>query len=266
MSKRTDRWHSPRLERPVEVARWGDVGVPVLVFPTAGGDAQEIERFHVVDACGPLLAEGRIKLYSCDSINGRALLMKEGDHRHRSWLLRQFVEFVGHELVPAIRADCGADSGTGNPGDTGNPGLEIIAAGSSIGAFNALSVLCRRPDVFSHAICMSGTYRLERFLDGPGDENFLAASPLHSLPTLDAGHLALLRTRSVILASGEGANEDIGESWHAAHLLGRAGVPNRVDPWGPQWAHDWPLWREMLPGYLGQYLDRHLEQESGKGP
>ena len=66
--------------------------------------------------------------------------------------------------------------------------------------------------------------------------------------------MSALRSRSVILASGEGANEDIGESWHAAHLLGAAGVPNRVDSWGPRWAHDWPLWREMLPHYLGDVV------------
>ena len=38
------RWHSPRLEREVTVARWGHWGTPVLLFPTAGGDALEIER------------------------------------------------------------------------------------------------------------------------------------------------------------------------------------------------------------------------------
>ena len=50
-------------------------------------------------------------------------------------------------------------------------------------------------------------------------------------------------------------------SWQAltaarsiAHVLGSNGVPNRVDPWGPDRAHDWPLWREMLPDYLEQML------------
>jgi len=23
-----------------------------------------------------------------------------------------------------------------------------------------------------------------------------------------------------------------------------------VDNWGPQWAHQWPTWRQMLPQYL----------------
>lgn len=242
MKRVVDRWHSPHLEQPVEVARWGHYGVPLLVFPTAGGDALEIERFDIVAACGPLIAEGRIKVYSCDSVNGRAMLTKEGDSQHRSWILRRFVEFIGNEIAPAIRTDCRSDD------------IEIITAGASIGAFNALSAVCRYPEIFRHAICMSGTYQLERFMDGPTDENFDWASPMHNLTSLDSDHLDKLRECSVILASGEGANEDIGESWHAAHVLGSVGVPNRVDSWGPQWPHDWPLWREMLPQYLDELV------------
>jgi hypothetical protein len=39
-----------------------------------------------------------------------------------------------------------------------------------------------------------------------------------------------------------------------ASTLGAQGIPNRVDPWGPDWHHDWPTWREMLPKYLGEWL------------
>lgn len=240
MTKHTDRWHSDRLDRTVEVARWGDVGRPVLVFPTAGGDAEEIERFQVVDACAELVEAGRVKIYSCDSVNGRAMLTHEGDSGHLSWMLRRFVEFVGHELVPAIRADCHSED------------IEIIAAGASIGAYNALASLCRYPDAFTDAICMSGTYDLTRFMNGPTTNDFVWASPVHHLESLADDHLDRLRDRSVVLACGGGANEDIGESWNAAHHLGSAGIKNRVDDWGPEWPHDWHTWRAMLPHYLGE--------------
>ena len=32
--------------------------------------------------------------------------------------------------------------------------------------------------------------------------------------------------------------------------LGAKGIPNRVDPWGEHYDHDWPTWREMPPLYL----------------
>ena len=48
--KLTDRWYSTRLKQEVGIARWGHFGTPVLIFPTAGGDCEEIERaeFHTL--------------------------------------------------------------------------------------------------------------------------------------------------------------------------------------------------------------------------
>lgn len=55
------------------------------------------------------------------------------------------------------------------------------------------------------------------------------------------------------MPSGEGDFEDIGESWRMANVLGAKGIPNRVDPWGTQWRHDWVTWREMLPKYMDEF-------------
>jgi esterase/lipase superfamily enzyme len=241
--KTVSRWYSPRVQQEVNVVRWGTFGVPVLWFATAGGDAEEPERFLMVKVLGPLIEQGKIKFYSCDSVAGRAWTSGEGSARHRSWLQNQFDGFIYNEVVPAIRQDCG-----------GAP-TEIITTGASIGAFNALAALCRHPDVFSRAICMSGTYDLTRWLDGDWSEDFFVSSPLHFLPGYPEGpHLDALRKRFVLLPTGEGRWEDPGESWRMAEVLGAKGIPNRVDPWGTQWDHDWPVWREMLPKYLGELV------------
>jgi esterase/lipase superfamily enzyme len=240
--KAVERWYSDRVGREISMARWGTWGAPVLVFPTAGGDAEEIERNHLVAACGELLDAGRIKIYSCDSLAGRVALTKEGTPAYRLWLLNQYQQCVRYEVVPAIRAD------------TGGQELPVVVAGSSIGAFNSLAVLCRWPEVFGRAICMSGTYKLERFYDDQFTDDLFYASPLHFLPGLQGPDLDLLRTRFAVLASGEGAWEDVGESWAAADVLGAKGIPNRVDNWGPGWDHEWPTWRRMLPQYLTELL------------
>src|ERR1700755_3683894 len=96
-----ERWFSERLQTDVTVGRWGVFGVPVLVFPSAGGDAEEIERYGLVNACGPLLAEGRVKLYSVDSVAGQAMVTEGGPGEHRMWLLKQFHGFVRGAGVPA---------------------------------------------------------------------------------------------------------------------------------------------------------------------
>jgi esterase/lipase superfamily enzyme len=238
--KATDRWYSERLQQPIGMARWGHYGTPVLVFPTAGGDAEEIERNGLVGACWPLIESGRVKLYSCDSVAGQAMVAKAGSPEYRMWLLNQFHECVVNEIVPAIRADLGGAEAA------------VVATGASIGAFNALAVLCRYPDVFSAAVGMSGTYRIERFYDNRFTDDLYFASPMHFLSGLDGGQLDTLRTRFAVLAAGQGAWEDIGESWAAADVLGRMGVPNRVDAWGEEWPHDWHTWHRMLPQYLDE--------------
>jgi len=241
--KTSGRWHSQRMHREATLARWGHFGVPVLLFPTAGGDAEEVERFLMMQVLGPFIEAGKIKVYSCDSVAGRAMVEQEGSPQHRQWLLNQFHQYVRHEVVPAIRKDCG------------NPDIEVVSAGASIGAFHAVAAVCRFPDVFSTAIAMSGTFDLRRFF---GTDHFVddywVSSPVHFVPTLRGPHLDKLRQRFILLASGEGKAEDISESWAMARALGNQRIPNRVDSWGKQTPHDWVTWRAMLPKYLAEHV------------
>jgi esterase/lipase superfamily enzyme len=236
--KAYERWWSGRVERDIALARWGHWGVPVLLFPTAGGDAEEVERNGLVGACWPMVEAGRVKLYSTDSVGGQAMVARVGTQGFRMSLMNRFHDAVRSEIVPAIRMD--------TPGYTG----PILVAGSSIGAFNSLAMVCRYPDTFGAAVCMSGTFDLQRFYDYQFSDDLYFASPLHFLPGLDGPHLDQIRSRFVVLATGSGAFEDVEESWRMAALLGSKGIPNRVDDWGPRWDHDWPTWRHMLPQYL----------------
>jgi esterase/lipase superfamily enzyme len=236
------RWHSSRLGCESTLARWGEYGQPVLVFPTAGGDAEEIERFQLIKALGSLLESGRIKIYSCDSVAGQVWFSKQGTPDHRMKMQHQFHQYVKHEVVPAIRTDCRT------------PDIGVWAAGSSIGAFHAAAMVCRFPDLFHKALSMSGTYNLMRFIEAPEpNEQFRVSSPLHFLPQLEGPHLDMLRKRYIHIATGEGKWENIGESWALANALGAKGIPNHLDSWGPTWDHDWVTWRAMMPKYLDEW-------------
>ena len=41
--KTSSKWFSHRVQQETQLVRWGTFGTPVLMFPTAGGDAEEIE-------------------------------------------------------------------------------------------------------------------------------------------------------------------------------------------------------------------------------
>jgi esterase/lipase superfamily enzyme len=236
--KTASRWYSERVEQEITLIRWGHWGQPVLVFPTAGGDAEEIERMQLVAALWPLIEAGRIKVYSCDNLAGRAFAARTGSVEYRCRLLNRFEEAVALEIVPAIRTDCRDE------------GVEVIAAGASLGAFMAVAVACRFPWLFRAAVGMSGSYDLERVFSFGGNGDYYFATPLSFLPGLTGPLLDTLRQRFVLLAFGGGRWEAPADSWRLAGALGAKGVPNRVDPWGPEWDHDWPTWRAMLPRYL----------------
>lgn len=245
MTKQSENWYSDRLGQHVTVVRWGHVGTPVLVFPTAAGDAEECERFLMLDVLAPLLEKGRIKVYSVDSVAGQAWVDRDIPRDVAGRRQNQFDEFVYREVIPLVRHDCKS------------PDIEVIAAGASIGAFNALAAICRHPDVFKSAICMSGTYDLKKFMGEEMTQDYYQSSPMHFLPNLGEGEqLRRLRQRFVLFTHGQGRWEDPNESWRIADVLGAKDIPNRVDAWGQEWDHDWPTWREMLPKYVDELLRR----------
>jgi esterase/lipase superfamily enzyme len=196
---------------------------------------------QLVAALWPLIEGGRIKVYSCDNIAGRAFAAGTGSTGYRCALLDRFEDCVAREVVPAIRADCGSD------------GIEVVASGASLGAFMAVAVTCRYPWLFRAAIGMSGTYDLERLFGFSGTDDYYFSTPLSFMPNLGPGAmLDAVRRCFVVLAYGQGRWECPDDSWRLADVLGGRGVPNRVDVWGPEYDHDWPTWRRMLPGYLAE--------------
>lgn len=239
------QWFSQRIGREAALVRWGHFGQPVLFFPTAGGDAEEIDRMLMIRALTPLLEAGALKVYSCDSVAGQALMDRSLSSEQVMAMQDAFHQWIRHEVVPAIYTDCRTDD------------LPIWTAGASIGAFHAAACVCRFPDVFHRALSMSGSYDILRFIGQPqANDAFRKASPLHFLPYLSGPHHDLLRTRHIQLASGSGNYENIGESWKLAQALGARAVPNFVDDWGKDWHHDWVTWRKMAPKYFSQWLGR----------
>ncbi len=243
MSKHKITWKSPALGgRDITFVRYGVGGTPLLLFPTAGGDAEEPERFHLITAIGDFIRDLRVKVYVVDSVAGQAWLKECKTLEQAAAMQNRFDHCIYREVVPAIHRDCGGDGGL------------IWTAGASIGAFNALASVCRHPDVFGKAFCLSGTYNMNRFLEGRINKDYHESSPLDFVPHLGGKHLELLRQRFILLAHGQGDYEDPEQSWKVERVLGPKGIPNRVDAWDKSWRHDWVTWRKMLPQFLGEFL------------
>jgi esterase/lipase superfamily enzyme len=239
MQKQAWTWTTRRLPQPARMARWGHFGTPVVIFPTAGGDFEEIERFHLIAALGALIDGGRIKAYSIDGVAVRALLCATTSTPDCVRLQDRYDSFLYEEVLQRIRQDCHDDR------------IEPILAGASLGAFAALSAICRHPDSFRAAIGLSGVYDLSRRYCS---EDSAGYSPLACLQTLKGPRLEQLRRRAIILGSGEGDYENPADSRRMADACAAKGIPCKLSLWGPAHDHTWSTWREMLPRLIDEQL------------
>jgi esterase/lipase superfamily enzyme len=238
------------------MARWGHFGAPVLIFPTAGGDFEEIERFQLVAALGGLIDGGRIKVYSVDALATRAWVAATTSVQECVSLEERYDTYLYEEVLQRIRVDCKDDH------------LEPILAGASLGAATAVTTLCRHPDSFRAAIGLSGVYgggaHLWRECCGapprasssqetsPQDTAWL--SPIAYVATLAGPQLAQLKRRRITLGSGAGDYENPADSKRLAEALGSKGIACRFDLWGPARDHTWSTWRDLLPRLLAEQL------------
>jgi esterase/lipase superfamily enzyme len=233
------------------MARWGHFGTPVVIFPTAGGDFEEIERFQLIAALGELIDGGRIKVYSIDGVAVRAWLSAATSRQDCARLQVRYDSFVYEEVLQRIREDCHDDR------------IEPILAGASLGAFAAISGICRHPDSFRAAIGLSGVYDLADKCSG---EDSAAFSALTCLVTAKGPRLENLRRRAIILGCGEGDYETPAESRRLADACASKQIPCRLSLWGPARGHTWSAWREMLPAVLAEQLANPLVSRSASQP
>jgi esterase/lipase superfamily enzyme len=289
MQKQAWTWTTPRLPQAARMVRWGHFGAPVLIFPTAGGDFEEIERFQLVAALGGLIDGGRIKVYSIDAVAARAWLAATTSVQECASLEKSYDTFLYEEVLQRIRVDCKDDH------------LEPILAGASLGAATAVITLCRHPDSFRAAIGLSGVYGggahfWRECCDAPPRSSspqqtsprdtsrrdsstpastpeastplasnseasasqaisqISSLSPLRYVATLAGPQLAQLKLRRITLGSGAGDYENPADSKRLADALGSKGIACRFDPWGSARDHTWSTWRDLLPRLLAEQL------------
>ncbi|TXB67610.1 esterase family protein [Phaeodactylibacter luteus] len=239
MNREIHAWHSPALNKQMEIAVYGHYGFALLMLPTAAADYLEYERFHLIDAISGPVNEGKAKVFSINSINAESWLNPDMHPRHKAIRHQQFNDYVVREVVPFIQQATSADT-------------PIYTCGASLGALHAANLYFRRPDLFSGVIGMSGDYDLSTYTKGYHDQDVYFNSPVQYLPNLQDGQLLqqIRQSRHIHIVTGSGQWENPDASRRFSHILNAKGIPHELDVWGPDMPHDWDTWRKMLPYYL----------------
>jgi esterase/lipase superfamily enzyme len=239
MKRELQSWHSPALNKHMEIATYGHYGFSLLLVPTAAADYLEYERFQLIDAISKYIDEGKVKVFSINSINRESWMNNEMNARHKSIRHTQFNDYVFNEVIPFIKNSSGQDT-------------PIIICGASFGALHSMNLFLKRPDLIQGVIAMSGCYDLSEYTKGYYDDDVYFNSPQQYMVNLnDAYFLSHIRASSHIhIVAGSGNYEDPEASRTFSGILASKGIDHELDIWGADIPHDWQSWRMMLPYYL----------------
>lgn len=242
MRREYHHWHSPSLQRNMELLLFGHAGARVIVFPTRVGRFFDYENWGLVNALRSKIDEGLLQLYCVDSIDAESFYCDWCHPADRIKRHQQFERYILDEVLPLS--------------DKENPGSPLIAHGCSLGAYHALNIAFRHPDLFVKSVSLSGRYDLNMnhghyrdLFDGYHDEDVYFNNPSHYVPNLEEGELLdKIRKLEVIIVTGK---EDIlaDNNCHLSQALWDKGIWHRFDIWEGE-AHRARYWRQMVQHYL----------------
>ncbi|MBE0686148.1 MAG: esterase family protein [Anaerolineaceae bacterium] len=239
------QWWSPNLNQNMELKVYGHNGIPLLVFPSQSGRFFDFEDNGMIHAIYPFIENGRIKVFTVDSIDSQSWANWDAPPEARALSHEAYDRYIIQEVVPFIR--------------THEEGYEqkFLVTGASMGAYHACNFFFRHPDIFSGMIALSGLYQLSMFISDYMDQTVYFNVPLAYLPNLEEEwYLSQYRQSKIIVSVGQGAWEDdmLRDTRALEQILRDKCIPAWVDYWGQDVNHDWPWWQKQLPYFLENIL------------
>lgn len=238
-------WWSPNLGHDMEFKVFGHHGKPVLVFPAQGGRFFDFENFGMVGAISHLIEDGKVKVFTVDSIDNQSWANFGAHPADRARRHEDYDRYITTEIIPFIRQHCGS------------PGIKAITTGCSMGGYHSANFFFRHPDLFDGMICLSGLFQLRMFIGEYGDDHVYFNTPLQYLKNMgDRWYLDQYRQSKIVVCVGQGAWEEemIADAHALKQILDDKHIPNWFDFWGYDVNHDWPWWRKQLPYFLEKLI------------
>jgi len=236
MNREYHRWHSPALNREMELIVLGHAGARVLVFPTSNGRFYEWEDRGMPGVVGESLEKGWLQWYCVDSVDSESWYANWAQPAGRAYRQSQYDGYLFNEVLPF------SESKNGNP--------FLITVGASFGGYHAMNFGLKHAEKVNRILAFSGLFDIRRFTGGYSDDNVYFNNPMQFIPNeTNPYRLALLRRQDIVIATGR---EDrlMDSARDMSRELWAKGIGNALREWDG-WAHDWPFWSKMLSLYIG---------------
>jgi esterase/lipase superfamily enzyme len=225
------KWHSPSLDRDIEMLVFGHAGQPVILFPTSKGAYYQNKDQGMIDAAQYFLENGKVKIYCPDSIDADSWYNKSIPPHARAWNHELYDRMISTELVPWAQHETGFG--------------RMAFAGCSFGGYHAVNSAFRHPNLASFCFSMSGAFDIKQFTDGYYDDTIYFNNPVDYIPNDNNPNLwkmgIILGTSEFDICKPDNERMDV--------ILQHKNIRHWLDL-RPNATHDWPVWREMFPHYL----------------
>lgn len=237
-------YFSHYLQHDVYINRYGHSGVPIVVFPSFCGTHTEYANFEMIEACRSFIDAGKVQFYTVSSIDDVTWGNPNQPHHEIGYKYERYEKAIVEEIVPFIKHKA-------------NYFDRVMATGCSMGAYHAVNMFLKHPDVFGKMIALSGVYDVRYFLGDFADSSIYFNSPVDYLPNLqDNWYLETYRHSDVVICTGLGAWEQDGlpSFYRLKEVFEQKNIPAWFDVWGDDVAHDWNWWRIQMPYFLGKMV------------
>lgn len=230
------KWHSPALQREMELLTFGHSGARVVAFPTSQGRFFDWEDRGLIRALGEHLSKGWIQLLCVDSVDRESWYARHLHPSDRAKRQSLYDAYILNEVLPFSTKQ--------------NPNPFLITTGASFGAYHAANFAFRHPEVVGRMIGMSGYYDVKRWTGGFSDDNvYFNNPPDFILHEHDEARLRDMRKMDIILAIGR-TDSALANNEYLSRVLWSKDIGNALRIWDG-FAHDWDVWERMLQLYIG---------------
>lgn len=240
------------LNRDMEFKIFGHAGKPILVFPAQDGNFYDFENFGMVESVESMIDAGNIQMFCIQPIDQETWSSFLPNEDLRIQLHEDWFSYICDELMPRLYA---IHNNTAKECYKG----KFITVGVSMGAFHALNIMLRHPELFDGTIALSGIYHADYFFPNYQNSMTYLNSPLDYLKNMDRQHpyVELYKQSKTIICCGQGRweNEAIEDAKQLKEIFKRLNVPVLVDFWGYDVDHDWQWWVRQFPYYVKKILE-----------
>lgn len=242
MKREYHKWHSNNLEKEMELLIFGHAGAKVLFFPPRMGRFFDYENWKVIAALEHKINNGELQIFCVDSVDLESFYNSFKDPGYRIYRHIQYEKYVIEEVLALANLI--------------NPNKNVISAGCSLGAYHAVNVAMRHPELFSKVIGMSGRYDLTKskgyfkdLLSGFHNDFVYFNMPNQYLKNMeDATLIEQIKNMDIILTIGK---EDtfLESNYILSGILNEKGICHHLYEWNEE-AHKARYWRKMVDIYF----------------